>query len=114
METVLSEDKIRKVEEFSAANDIITYPWSNQVHKVILNELNSFKRYSYNSVKDLIRCIRNKLGHFLEVSEGVKAVTGPTREDFCRYFMERFPKLLCFLYGYSRKKHWDILPKKSA
>lgn len=65
METFLEDEKVKKLEEFSQSNGLITYPWSHQLHKTVLYEINNFKKYSFYSVKDLIRVIRNKTSHFL-------------------------------------------------
>lgn len=36
METFLEDEKVKKLEEFSQSNGIITYPWSKQFHRTVL------------------------------------------------------------------------------
>lgn len=68
----------------------------------------SFRKYDYQSARELIRMIRNKTSHFMEVGEAVREIVGKTKEELCMYFLDRFPKLLCFMFVYSKKKKWKL------
>lgn len=104
----MEDEKLRKFEEFCRANSIIHYPWSARLHRQVLSDFCSFRKYDYGSVRDLIRMIRNKTSHFMEVGEAVKEIVGRTKEELCLYFLDRFPKLLCFMFVYTKKKKWKL------
>jgi hypothetical protein len=44
----------------------------------------------------------------MEISEAVQEIVGRTKEDLCMYFLERYPKLLCFMFVYTKKKKWKL------
>ena len=70
--------------------------------------MNNYRKYDYNSVRDLIRLLRNKLSHFHEMSKEAKGVVGKTPEQFMEHILERFPKLLSFMYVYATRKKWKM------
>jgi serine/threonine-protein kinase/endoribonuclease IRE1 len=70
--------------------------------------VNFYRKYDFESIRDLIRMIRNKLNHFHEIPKEVKAHIGKTPEGFIEYCFSIFPKLLPFAYIYTRKKKWKL------
>ena len=60
------------------------------------------------SLRDLVRVIRNKTNHFHELPDVVKRITGGTKEELCKYFLAKFPRLLYFMYRYALKKKWKL------
>lgn len=73
-----------------------------------VREISNYRKYDYESVRDLIRVIRNKLNHFHEIPKDVKSNIGKTPEGFIEYCLELFPKLLHFAFVYTRKKKWKL------
>ena len=80
--------------ELDAAD--ITGPtgWGQRLHCGLLEELGRYRKYDFGSVKDLLRVMRNKRHHFLELSTDMQSTMGPMPEGFLLYFEERFPSLL--------------------
>ena len=73
-----------------------------------MREVSNYRKYDYESVRDLIRLIRNKLNHFHEIPKDVKQHIGKVPEGFIEYCFELFPKLLHFAFVYTRKKKWKL------
>ncbi|KAL0440473.1 UNVERIFIED_CONTAM: Serine/threonine-protein kinase/endoribonuclease IRE1a [Sesamum latifolium] len=63
-----------------------------------INDIGRYRRYKFDSVRDLLRVIRNKLNHYRELSKEIQAILGPVPEGFYSYFSTRFPKLLIEVY----------------
>lgn len=70
--------------------------------------MNSYRKYDFRSIRDLIRLVRNKLSHFHEIPKEIRVHVGKTPEQFVEYFLERYPKLLSFMYVYATKKKWKL------
>lgn len=66
--------------------------------------------YDYNSVVVLLRFLRNKYVHFLELPRKIKKLVGWNDESFYNYFAARFPSLLMKSYGaasrFCREEKW--------
>jgi serine/threonine-protein kinase/endoribonuclease IRE1 len=44
--------------------------------------VNTFRKYDFHSIKDLIRLIRNKVNHFHEIPKDIRNNVGKTPEAF--------------------------------
>ncbi|KAL6549154.1 hypothetical protein OROHE_008999 [Orobanche hederae] len=73
--------------------------WDEKMEKAFLNDIGRFRRYKFDSVRDLLRVVRNKLNHYRELSKEIQALLGPVPDGFDSYFSTRFPKLLIEVYG---------------
>ncbi|CAA0807032.1 Serine/threonine-protein kinase/endoribonuclease IRE1b [Striga hermonthica] len=73
--------------------------WDEKMENAFLNDIGRYRRYKFDSVRDLLRVIRNKLNHFRELSKEIQALLGPVPDGFDSYFTSRFPKLLIEVYG---------------
>ncbi|KAF2312521.1 hypothetical protein GH714_034948 [Hevea brasiliensis] len=60
--------------------------------------LKALERYKFDSVRDLLRVLRNKLNHYRELPKGIQELVGPVPEGYDSYFASRFPKLLIEVY----------------
>ena len=80
--------------ELGAADITGATGWGQRLHYSLLEELGRYRKYDFGSVKDLLRVMRNKRHHFLELSADMQSTMGPMPEGFLRYFEERFPALL--------------------
>ena len=58
--------------------------WGAQLSSSLMHELSRFRDYKYTSLRDLLRVIRNKRGHFYEMSEDMQRQMGPLPEGFLR------------------------------
>lgn len=46
--------------------------WADKLDAVFLQNLGKYRKYNYNSVRDLLRVIRNKSSHFRELPQEVQ------------------------------------------
>ncbi|KAL8150022.1 serine/threonine-protein kinase/endoribonuclease IRE1a-like [Apium graveolens] len=72
--------------------------WDEKLENAFLNDIGRYRRYKYDSVRDLLRVIRNKLNHYRELSEEIRGILGTVPGGFDTYFSTRFPKLLIEVY----------------
>lgn len=72
--------------------------WNEKMEPSFLNNIGRYRRYRFDSVRDLLRVMRNKLNHYGELPAEIQEVIGPVPEGFDRYFRSRFPKLLIEVY----------------
>lgn len=68
--------------------------WADKLDAVFLQNLGKYRKYNYNSVRDLLRVIRNKSSHFRELPQEVQQLFDSYPEGFETYFRSRFPRLL--------------------
>ncbi|CAN0829646.1 Serine/threonine-protein kinase/endoribonuclease IRE1a [Linum grandiflorum] len=81
--------------------------WDVKLEAVFLNNIGLHRRYKFNSVRDLLRVIRNKSHHYMELPAVVKGLLGSHPEGFEDYFRTRFPKLLIKVYEVIRSQCKD-------
>ncbi|GAA0140298.1 endoribonuclease [Lithospermum erythrorhizon] len=72
--------------------------WDDKIDSCVVNDLGRYRRYKFDSVRDLLRVIRNKLNHYRELSNEIQEVLGQVPEGFDSYFSNRFPNLLVEVY----------------
>ncbi|XAR61521.1 Non-specific serine/threonine protein kinase [Bertholletia excelsa] len=72
--------------------------WDEKMESAFINDIGHYRRYKFDSVRDLLRVIRNKLNHYRELSQEIREMLGPIPEGFDRYFSSRFPWLLMEVY----------------
>ncbi|KAK6154044.1 hypothetical protein DH2020_013683 [Rehmannia glutinosa] len=72
--------------------------WNERMEPSFLNNIGRYRRYKFDSVRDLLRVMRNKLNHYRELPAEIQEIIGPVPEGFDRYFRSRFPKLLIEVY----------------
>ncbi|GAB2282905.1 hypothetical protein Dimus_017440 [Dionaea muscipula] len=72
--------------------------WDEKMEPAFINNIGRYRRYKYDSVRDLLRVIRNKLNHYRELPPEIQEILGPVPEGFDEYFTSRFPKLLIKVY----------------
>ena len=66
--------------------------------KILLGDVGKFRKYKFSSVRDLIRLIRNKSHHFLDLEDAIKTQVGSSLSGFIRYLQQLFPNLLLHVY----------------
>lgn len=77
--------------------------WDEKMEAAFINDIGRFRRYRYDSVRDLLRVVRNKLNHYRELSREIQGILGAVPEGFNAYFSTRFPKLLIEVYHVIRR-----------
>ncbi|KAL3525160.1 hypothetical protein ACH5RR_013532 [Cinchona calisaya] len=68
--------------------------WVEKMEHAFLNNIGRYRRYKFDSVRDLLRVMRNKLNHYRELPMEIQEILGPIPDGFDDYFASRFPKLL--------------------
>ncbi|KAI3941616.1 hypothetical protein MKX01_018206 [Papaver californicum] len=72
--------------------------WDEKMESEFISNIGRYRRYKFDSTRDLLRVIRNKLNHFRELPQDIQELLGPVPEGFDGYFATRFPKFLMEVY----------------
>uniref|UniRef100_A0A7N1A0L9 non-specific serine/threonine protein kinase n=1 Tax=Kalanchoe fedtschenkoi TaxID=63787 RepID=A0A7N1A0L9_KALFE len=81
--------------------------WDERLEPLFISNIGRYRRYKYDSVRDILRVMRNKLNHYRELPPDVQELLGPVPEGFDGYFASRFPKLFIEVYNVLRKHCFD-------
>ncbi|KAK0577498.1 hypothetical protein LWI29_033989 [Acer saccharum] len=73
--------------------------WDEKMEAAFINNIGRYRRYKYDSIRDLLRVIRNKSNHYRELPQDIQELLGTIPEGFYDYFSSRFPKLLMEVYN---------------
>ncbi|KAI5616112.1 serine/threonine-protein kinase/endoribonuclease IRE2 isoform X1, partial [Silurus asotus] len=73
---------------------VVRTNWRMHISAPLQADLRKFRTYKGNSVRDLLRAMRNKKHHYHELPPEVQATLGEVPEGFVAYFTSRFPRLL--------------------
>lgn len=82
----------------SSGNVALGGKWDEKMDTAFINDIGRYRRYKFDSVRDLLRVIRNKLNHYRELPKDIQGILGQVPEGFDNYFSTRFPKLLIEVY----------------
>lgn len=97
------EDRENESELFNALESIaavaLNGKWDEKMEAAFINNIGHYRRYKFDSIRDLLRVIRNKLNHYRELPLEIKELLGPVPEGFDSYFYSRFPRLLIEVYN---------------
>ncbi|KAI8351577.1 kinase-like domain-containing protein [Mortierella sp. GBAus27b] len=80
------------------AKEILTKDWYKVIDRTLVDNLGKYRKYDGNSVRDLLRALRNKKHHYQDLPPHVKRALGDLPDGFLNYFTSRFPKLMLHLY----------------
>ncbi|XP_020530004.1 serine/threonine-protein kinase/endoribonuclease IRE1a isoform X2 [Amborella trichopoda] len=72
--------------------------WDAKMDPAFLSNIGHYRRYKFDSIRDLLRVIRNKSNHYRELPKDIQELLGPIPNGFYNYFASRFPKLLIEVY----------------
>ncbi|CAN8271260.1 unnamed protein product [Cochlearia groenlandica] len=72
--------------------------WDEKLEPAFITNIGSYRRYKYDSIRDLLRVIRNKLNHYRELPSQIQELVGTIPEGYDEYFAVRFPNLLIEVY----------------
>ncbi|KAK9885458.1 hypothetical protein WA026_010953 [Henosepilachna vigintioctopunctata] len=78
--------------------DIVKIDWRLHIHDEVAKDLRKYRTYHGNSVRDLLRALRNKKHHFRELTSEAQENLGEIPHDFTTYWTERFPLFLAHTY----------------
>ncbi|XP_066397744.1 serine/threonine-protein kinase/endoribonuclease IRE1-like [Miscanthus floridulus] len=100
-----TSDRIEKTSETDLINALESIApvafggkWGEKLDAALVTDMGRYRKYNFESIRDLLRYIRNKSGHYRELSDDLKGILGSLPEGFDRYFASRFPKLLIEVY----------------
>ncbi|KAL5063565.1 hypothetical protein RYX36_025302 [Vicia faba] len=83
----------------STATTAIGGKWDEKMEPAFIANIGRYRRYKFNSVRDLLRVMRNKLNHYGELPQEIQELVGPVPEGYNDYFANRFPRLLIEVYN---------------
>nr|XP_057921329.1 serine/threonine-protein kinase/endoribonuclease IRE1 isoform X3 [Doryrhamphus excisus] len=78
----------------SGGRSVVRTNWRMHISVPLQTDLRRFRTYKGNSVRDLLRAMRNKKHHYHELPPDVQQTLGELPEGFVGYFTSRFPRLL--------------------
>lgn len=81
--------------------------WSSKFDENFMQNLGKYRKYHFERVLDLLRAIRNKYHHFVDLPEDLASEMGPIPGGFYEYFIRKFPNLLMELYLYVEENMTD-------
>lgn len=77
--------------------------WQELVDQNLFQNLGKYRKYDNYSFQDLLRAIRNKKNHFLELPDNIQELLSPIPGGFMAYFQQKFPKLLITCFEFALK-----------
>lgn len=72
--------------------------WLQQLDDAVRADLRLHRTYRGNTVRDLLRAIRNKKHHYRELTDEAKLLYGKLPGEFSDYWTRRFPRLVLHSY----------------
>lgn len=88
-----SEDSVvlRRLEESCG---VLRGDWRTVIDSEVAEDLRKYRNYRGDSVRDLLRALRNKKHHYRELSRQAQKNLGEIPLGFVQYWTDRFPLLL--------------------
>lgn len=95
-------DRVEKDEPDSPAlmsletggSKVVQSDWRLCIDLEVANDLRKYRSYRGESVRDLLRALRNKKHHYRELTPEAQASLGEIPRKFTQYWLSRFPYLL--------------------
>ncbi|XP_011630520.1 serine/threonine-protein kinase/endoribonuclease IRE1 isoform X1 [Pogonomyrmex barbatus] len=72
--------------------------WRLYIDLEVATDLRKYRSYRGESVRDLLRALRNKKHHYRELSPEAQESLGEIPNKFTEYWLSRFPCLLCHVW----------------
>ncbi|XP_014217501.1 serine/threonine-protein kinase/endoribonuclease IRE1 [Copidosoma floridanum] len=73
---------------------IVNVDWRRHIDFEVASDLRKYRSYRGESVRDLLRALRNKKHHYRELTEAAQRSLGEIPTAFTEYWLSRFPLLL--------------------
>ncbi|PON82755.1 Serine/threonine protein kinase [Trema orientale] len=80
------------------APTVLGAKWNEKMETAFITDIGRYRRYKFDSVRDLLRVMRNKLNHYRELPKDIQELVGSVPDGFDGYFASRFPRLLIEVY----------------
>ena len=74
--------------------DIVRGNWLEVLDEHVHDDLRKHRTYKGQSVRDLLRALRNKKHHYNELPEITKMMYGRIPDQYVDYWTSRFPRLM--------------------
>ncbi|XP_033215389.1 serine/threonine-protein kinase/endoribonuclease IRE1 isoform X2 [Belonocnema kinseyi] len=95
-------DRVEKDEPSSPAlraletnyDKVVRGDWRLHIDVEVATDLRKYRSYRGESVRDLLRALRNKKHHYRELTPEAQSSLGEIPEKFTEYWLTRFPNLL--------------------
>ncbi|KAL1411282.1 bifunctional endoribonuclease/protein kinase ire1 [Vanrija albida] len=100
METDPPEKTLEMLEE--DAQSVVGKDWYSRMDKVFTSSLGKYRKYKGNTVRDLLRAMRNKKHHYQDLEPSAQRHFGTLPAGFLHYFTFKFPRLFLHVYGVVR------------
>lgn len=99
-------DRVEKEETSSPAlvalefecNHVVQGDWRLLIDVEVATDLRKYRSYRGESVRDLLRALRNKKHHYRELSQQAQESLGYIPDKFTEYWLSRFPSLLSHVW----------------
>ena len=87
--------------------------WVERFDEKFVENLGKYRKYDYQSLRDLLRVIRNKHSHYRELPGSLQLRLGRIPDDFLDYFESRFPTIVtsCFYFALKWFPHDPVFAK---
>lgn len=85
----------------SQAADVCGTDWVALLDAEFTQHLVKYRKYK-NTIRDLLRVIRNKKHHYRDLPEDVQHLLGPLPDGYLSYFLVRYPALLLRTFWFVR------------
>ncbi|XP_065159273.1 serine/threonine-protein kinase/endoribonuclease IRE1 [Atheta coriaria] len=73
---------------------VVRGDWKHHIDQEVSSDLRKYRNYRGNSLRDLLRALRNKKHHYHELTRESQVLLGEIPEKFTMYWTTRFPLLL--------------------
>ncbi|OAD60687.1 Serine/threonine-protein kinase/endoribonuclease ire-1 [Eufriesea mexicana] len=82
----------------SNSNRVVQGDWILLIDKEVATDLRKYRSYRGESVRDLLRALRNKKHHYRELSPQAQESLGYIPDKFTNYWLSRFPCLFSHVW----------------
>ena len=90
---------LQNLENGSQKDEVVKQDWRNHICPEVALDLRKYRTYKGNSVRDLLRALRNKKNHYRELTPEAQTSLGEIPNQFVYYWISRFPKLLPYTWS---------------
>ena len=72
--------------------------WMALLDDELIENLGRYRKYRHDSLRDLLRVMRNKGRHYRDLPDSLKMMLGGYPTGYYEYFLRIFPKLLVVVW----------------
>ncbi len=78
--------------------------WSKMISPKLLGDMGKYRKYT-NTIKDLLRLVRNKSHHYRDLPVDLQQALGTYPDGYFDYFCNLFPRLFIQAYKFILASH---------